>query len=152
MPFSSWPSGSRRFCSLADGARPFGESRLRAGVEVCRAMVFASRHRRKRTGDADSRSSITVYRLRWADAPVTNGNARIPTSRRWLHGEHGQDLIEYVLVGAFVALVALGGASQFGAAVNDWYSAMGEAAKSGNNKSNCSARGMMSSNGKCHGG
>lgn len=60
----------------------------------------------------------------------------------------GQDLIEYTLVGAFIALLAYGGISQVGASLGDWYAAMSGKLK----KSHCSAQGMLSSLGKCHGG
>jgi pilus assembly protein Flp/PilA len=37
--------------------------------------------------------------------------------------EEGQDLIEYALLSAFVALVAIAGASSLGTALNNWYGA-----------------------------
>jgi Flp pilus assembly pilin Flp len=70
------------------------------------------------------------------------------TRLRRLRGESGQDLIEYALVGAFVALLAYGSVSQLGLALTDWYTAMSVKQK----KSNCSAQGMAASGGKCHGG
>lgn len=70
----------------------------------------------------------------------------------WLRGDSGQDLIEYVLVGAFVALVAYGGVSTLGKSVYDWYAAVADKVAKEREKSNCSAQGMVSSDGKCHGG
>jgi Flp pilus assembly pilin Flp len=67
---------------------------------------------------------------------------------RLLTDSNGQDLIEYVLLGAIVAMVALVGVSQFGASVSDWSNAMTLKVK----KSHCSVQGMIASGGKCHGG
>ena len=39
--------------------------------------------------------------------------------------EQGQDLIEYALLATFVSLVAIGGATVLGNALNNWYSAVG---------------------------
>ena len=41
---------------------------------------------------------------------------------RLLRDDQGQDLIEYVLLGSFIALVALGGATLLGTNINTWYS------------------------------
>jgi Flp pilus assembly pilin Flp len=40
---------------------------------------------------------------------------------RLLRDEQGQDLIEYALLATFVSLVAIGGASLLGTALNNWY-------------------------------
>jgi Flp pilus assembly pilin Flp len=41
--------------------------------------------------------------------------------RRFMHDDQGQDLIEYVLLGSFVAIAALAGASALGTNLNTWY-------------------------------
>ena len=41
--------------------------------------------------------------------------------------ESGQDLIEYALLSAFVALVCVAGATTLGAALNNWYGSVGGA-------------------------
>ncbi len=41
---------------------------------------------------------------------------------RLLRDEQGQDLIEYALLATFVSLVAIGGATLLGNALNNWYS------------------------------
>jgi pilus assembly protein Flp/PilA len=41
--------------------------------------------------------------------------------------ETGQDLIEYALLSAFVALVCVAGATTLGTALNNWYSSVGSA-------------------------
>ena len=64
----------------------------------------------------------------------------------------GQDLIEYALLGAFVALLAYAGATGLGGSLNGWFGAMSEVVEEGQKKSNCSGQGMISSGGKCHGG
>ena len=38
--------------------------------------------------------------------------------------EQGQDLIEYALLATFVSLVAIGGATLVGTALNNWYGAV----------------------------
>jgi pilus assembly protein Flp/PilA len=40
---------------------------------------------------------------------------------RFVREEEGQDLIEYVLLGSFIALVVLGGATALGTQLNTWY-------------------------------
>ena len=40
---------------------------------------------------------------------------------RFIRDDQGQDLIEYVLLGSFIALVALGGATLLGTNLNTWY-------------------------------
>jgi pilus assembly protein Flp/PilA len=41
---------------------------------------------------------------------------------RFIRDDQGQDLIEYILLGSFIALVALGGATALGTNINTWYS------------------------------
>ena len=84
---------------------------------------------------------------------------------RWFRTTDGQDLLEYAIIGAFVAIVVLAGATGLGSSINRWFDAVagtseeeGEnppddgAAGGGGKKSNCGARGMAASHGKCHGG
>jgi Flp pilus assembly pilin Flp len=40
---------------------------------------------------------------------------------RLVRDEQGQDLIEYALLATFVSLVAIGGATLLGTALNNWY-------------------------------
>ena len=40
---------------------------------------------------------------------------------RFYAEDHGQDLIEYALLAAFVALATIVGISTLGAGLNDWY-------------------------------
>jgi Flp pilus assembly pilin Flp len=40
---------------------------------------------------------------------------------RFVRNEEGQDLIEYVLIGSFVSIGALVGATMLGGNLNDWY-------------------------------
>jgi pilus assembly protein Flp/PilA len=40
---------------------------------------------------------------------------------RLYRDEQGQDLIEYALLATFVSLVAIGGATLLGTALNNWY-------------------------------
>ncbi len=40
---------------------------------------------------------------------------------RLIRDDQGQDLIEYVLLGSFIALAALLGATALGANLNTWY-------------------------------
>jgi Flp pilus assembly pilin Flp len=70
---------------------------------------------------------------------------------RWHRERAGQELIEYALIGAFVAIVVLLGASGLGGSVNNWFNAVARTAKESNKKSNCSATGMVHSNGRCGG-
>jgi Flp pilus assembly pilin Flp len=44
--------------------------------------------------------------------------------QRLLHDEQGQDLIEYVLLGSFIAIAALLGVTALGTNMNTWYSAI----------------------------
>jgi Flp pilus assembly pilin Flp len=59
----------------------------------------------------------------------TNRFALVPISpqgdgamfNRLLKHESGQDLVEYLLVGSFIAIVALIGATNFGTQINGWF-------------------------------
>ena len=54
---------------------------------------------------------------------------------RFIRDDQGQDLIEYVLLGSFVAIAALAGATALGTNLNDWYTKMGDWVKNnGTNK------------------
>jgi Flp pilus assembly pilin Flp len=64
----------------------------------------------------------------------------------------GQSLLEYALLGAFVAMVVLMGATGLGASIGEWLNAMAGVADEAAKKSNCSGRGMAASDGRCHGG
>ena len=44
---------------------------------------------------------------------------------RFIRDDQGQDLIEYVLLGSFVAIAALAGATALGTQLNNWYNQMG---------------------------
>ena len=44
--------------------------------------------------------------------------------QRLVHDDHGQDLIEYVLLGSFIAIAALLGVTALGTNMNTWYSAI----------------------------
>lgn len=72
--------------------------------------------------------------------------------RRLLRRNQGQDLIEYAFVAAFIALMAIAGASSLGVSLNDWFDALTATVGGNEKKSNCSGQGMISSGGKCHGG
>jgi Flp pilus assembly pilin Flp len=41
---------------------------------------------------------------------------------RLIRDDQGQDLIEYVLLGSFIAILALAGVSSLGTNLNNWYS------------------------------
>jgi len=43
---------------------------------------------------------------------------------RFVREDEGQDLIEYVLIGTFVSIGALIGATALGTQLNGWYTAM----------------------------
>jgi pilus assembly protein Flp/PilA len=45
---------------------------------------------------------------------------------RLYRDEQGQDLIEYALLATFVSLVAIGGATLLGTALNNWYDAVSQ--------------------------
>ena len=73
----------------------------------------------------------------------------------------GQDLIEYAVLGAFIALVVLAAAVPLGKSIGNWYTALGSVnySKDSNpgeqggggkgKKSNCSDTGASASKGKC---
>ena len=44
---------------------------------------------------------------------------------RFVREDKGQDLIEYALLGAFVSLAAIVGATQLGTDISEWYTRMG---------------------------
>jgi pilus assembly protein Flp/PilA len=44
---------------------------------------------------------------------------------RFIRDDQGQDLIEYALLGAFVSLAAVGGATFLGTGLNTWYNTLG---------------------------
>ena len=44
---------------------------------------------------------------------------------RFIRDDQGQDLIEYLLLGSFVSIGALIGATLLGTELNGWYSSMG---------------------------
>jgi pilus assembly protein Flp/PilA len=46
---------------------------------------------------------------------------------RFVRDEQGQDLIEYALLGAFVSLAAVAGATILGTGLNSWYTDIGGA-------------------------
>jgi Flp pilus assembly pilin Flp len=43
---------------------------------------------------------------------------------RFIRDDQGQDLIEYLLLGSFIAIVALVGATALGTNLNNWYNDM----------------------------
>ncbi len=43
---------------------------------------------------------------------------------RFVRDDQGQDLIEYVLLGSFIALAALAGATALGTNLNGWYNSV----------------------------
>ena len=43
----------------------------------------------------------------------------------FIRDEQGQDLIEYALLGAFVSLAAVAGATILGTGLNNWYTDIG---------------------------
>ena len=44
---------------------------------------------------------------------------------RFIRDDQGQDLIEYALLGAFVSLAAIGGATFLGTGLQNWYNDIG---------------------------
>jgi Flp pilus assembly pilin Flp len=46
---------------------------------------------------------------------------------RFIRDDQGQDLIEYALLGAFVSLAAVAGATILGTGLNNWYTELGNA-------------------------
>ena len=128
--------------------------RLCAGQGMQNFQGTEKQHELPLGGDA-IRGAVNgeVHRTPYAHPP------RLPISfRRWLRQTRGQDLIEYALLAAFISVTALAAASALGTSVNGWYDAIsgvigGEEESSGSGKgSNCSATGMIASQGKCHGG
>ena len=53
---------------------------------------------------------------------------------RFIRDEQGQDLIEYLLLGSFVSIGALLGATLLGSELNSWYSDMGSWVSSASSK------------------
>jgi len=45
---------------------------------------------------------------------------------RLVRSDDGQDLIEYVLIGALVSIVVVAGATALGTNLNDWYQGMAD--------------------------
>jgi len=45
---------------------------------------------------------------------------------RFVRNDEGQDLIEYVLLGALISTAAVAGASALGTNLNTWYQAMAD--------------------------
>ena len=50
-----------------------------------------------------------------------------------IRDDQGQDLIEYLLLGSFIALVALVGATNLGTQINSWYDNVASWVDSNNN-------------------
>ena len=90
----------------------------------------------------------------------------IPTSesvlrmlvRRFVRAASGENLIEYLLLGAFIAVVTLAGLGSLGTSTNGWYAVVatfvggddtGAEGGGSGSKSNCSAMGALKSGGKC---
>jgi Flp pilus assembly pilin Flp len=44
-----------------------------------------------------------------------------PLVDQWLRDEHGQDLIEYALLTAFISLIAIAAITNIGTVVDSWY-------------------------------
>ena len=55
-------------------------------------------------------------------------------------------MIEYLILGTFVAILVLGAASTLGASISEWADALANVARK---KSNCSSTGAAASDGKC---
>ena len=83
-------------------------------------------------------------------------------SRQFVRQTCGQNLIEYLLLGAFIAALTLAGSGSLGTSMNGWFAAFAtfvgedDAGTSGAGpgggsatKSNCSAMGALKSGGKC---
>jgi pilus assembly protein Flp/PilA len=45
-------------------------------------------------------------------------------TRRFVHEDQGQDLVEYAMLLALIALVVVGGVTTFGTAISGWYAAL----------------------------
>jgi Flp pilus assembly pilin Flp len=67
--------------------------------------------------------------------------------RRCLRRTDGQDLIEYVMLAAFIAVLAYAAIGPFGTSVSAWFNKLGSYADE--KKSNCGPTGMARSMGKC---
>jgi Flp pilus assembly pilin Flp len=66
----------------------------------------------------DERSRFPLNGTNIAEAKIKE----FPTMlARLIRDDQGQDLIEYVLLGSFIALVALAGATALGTQLNGWY-------------------------------
>ncbi len=68
---------------------------------------------------------------------------------RWLRETDGQNLIEYLLVGTFIAVAVVTGAMSLGDSLNQWYGAVADLVEEWAKKSNCSDTGMAASSGQC---
>ena len=76
---------------------------------------------------------------------------RVPVSlmRRFLRQTHGQDLMEYALLAAFISLAACAAATGLGGSLNAWYDAFGSEVAEKEHQSNCSPSGIAHSQGRC---
>jgi len=45
-------------------------------------------------------------------------------ARRFVREDHGQDLVEYAMLLALIALVVVGGVTAFGTAISGWYTSL----------------------------
>jgi Flp pilus assembly pilin Flp len=59
-----------------------------------------------------------------ASALMTTLDREINMFARFIRDDSGQDLIEYLLLGSFIAIVALVGATALGTNLNNWYNEM----------------------------
>jgi Flp pilus assembly pilin Flp len=81
----------------------------------------------------DSDIEVAVALLNQAAFAVRAGSAacgqhtkeELDMFARFIRDDQGQDLIEYLLLGSFIAIVALVGASYLGTQLNNWYNEMG---------------------------
>ena len=69
------------------------------------------------------------------------------SAKSFVRESGGQDLIEYVLLVAFMALVLVGAVAAAGGGVEGIFGDIAE--QLGGSKSNCSSTGIASSGGKC---
>jgi Flp pilus assembly pilin Flp len=60
-----------------------------------------------------------------APACLTTLTRRSNMFARFIRDDQGQDLIEYLLLGSFIAIVSLIGATYLGTQLNNWYNEMG---------------------------
>jgi pilus assembly protein Flp/PilA len=51
--------------------------------------------------------------------------------RRLIRDDHGQDLVEYAMLLALIALVVVGGVTTFGTAISNWYTTLSGALPTG---------------------